>query len=260
MKIGIFDSGLGGLIIARAIRKDMPSYDYVYLGDTKNLPYGNKSQKQIYKNTVKAITYLFEKNCFLVIVACNTVSSQALRKVQQEWLPKSKYKDRRVLGVIRPTAEVTGKSSRIGLIGTVRTIDSTAYMQELQKINPKIKLFTQATPNLVPMVESGVFDEKILKRYLSVFKNIDSLILGCTHYGLLEKEIKEILGPKVKIVAQERFIPLKLKDYLKRHPEITKKISLNSKFEVQVTKTNNRYEQLSKKWFGKNIKPKLVTL
>ena len=118
MKIGIFDSGLGGLIIARAIRKALPEYDYVYLGDTKRLPYGDRSQENIYKNSVQAIEYLFKKDCVLIIVACNTVSSQALRKIQQKWLPKSKYKNRRVLGVIRPTVEMVGKFKNIGLIGT----------------------------------------------------------------------------------------------------------------------------------------------
>jgi glutamate racemase len=278
MKIGIFDSGLGGLIVARAIRKALPEYDYVYLGDTKRLPYGNKTQNKIYQNTIEALEYLFEQDCALLIVACNTVSSQALRKVQQEWLPKSKYSDRKVLGVIRPTVESVGKFKNIGLIGTLRTIDSTAYLQELKKINPKIKLLAKATPKLVPMIESGKYNDRILKNYLTPFKNIDPvrgregsqrpstsngievLILGCTHYGMLKEQIQNILGLKIKIIAQEDLLPKKLKNYLLRHKEITKKLSKNNKFELLVTKLNERYEKLSYEWFGEDVKPKLVKI
>ena len=272
MKIGIFDSGLGGLIVARAIRKAMPEYDYVYLGDTKRLPYGNKTQEKIYQNTIQALTYLFERNCVLVIIACNTVSSQALRRVQQEWLPariatqnvaggpRSKYFDRKVLGVIRPTVESVGIFENIGLIGTLRTVDSTAYLQELKKINPKIKLLAKATPKLVPMIESGKYQIKILENYLAPFENIETLILGCTHYGMLKKEIQKTLGKKTKIIAQEDLLPGKLKNYLFRHKEIEKKLSKNKKFELLVTKTNERYKKLSSEWFGVKTKIKLVQL
>ena len=260
MRIGIFDSGLGGLIIARAIRETMPEYDYVYMGDTKRLPYGNKKQSKIYENTIEALEYLFKKDCVLVIIACNTASSEALRKVQQEWLPKSKYKDRKVLGVIRPTVECVGGYKSIGLIGTLRTIDSTAYLQELKKINQNIKLLAKATPKLVPMIEAGEYEEKILKDYLAPFKNIESLILGCTHYGMLKKEIQKILGKKVKIIAQEDLIPEKLKNYLMRHKEIRKKLSKNKNFEILVTKLDKRYEKLSREWFGGKVKPKLIQL
>jgi glutamate racemase len=260
MKIGIFDSGLGGLIVARAIRKALPKYDFVYLGDTKNLPYGDRSQENIYKNSVQAIEYLFKKDCVLIIVACNTVSSQALRKIQQKWLPKSKYKNRRVLGVIRPTVEMVGEFKNIGLIGTNRTIDSTAYSQELKKINKNIKLFAKATPKLVLMIENGEYEEKILKNYLAPFKNVEVLIFGCTHYGMLKKEIQKILGSKIKIIAQEDLLPEKLKSYLLKHKEIEKKLSKNKKFEILVTKLNDRYKNLAREWFGGKIKIKLVQL
>ena len=260
MKIGIFDSGLGGLIVVRAIRKKLPEYDFVYLGDTKNLPYGNKSQNYIYKHSVQAIEYLFQKDCVLIIVACNTISSQALRKIQQEWLPNSIYKDRRVLGVIRPTVEMVGNFKNIGLIGTNRTIDSTAYLQELKKINKNIKLFARATPKLVPMIEKGKYEEKILTKYLLPFKNVDSLILGCTHYGMLKKEIQEILNKKVKLIAQEDLLPAKLKNYLFRHTEIEKKLYRNKKFEILVTKTSERYKKLATLWFGEKTKIELVNL
>ncbi|MFA5792000.1 MAG: glutamate racemase [Candidatus Paceibacterota bacterium] len=260
MKIGVFDSGLGGLIIAKAIKKMLGEYDYIYLGDTKRLPYGNKSQDEIYKNTIEALEYLFKKDCILVIVACNTVSSEALRKVQQEWLPKSRYSDRKVLGVIRPTVELVGKFKNIGLIGTLRTVDSSAYLQELKKINININLLAKATPKLVSMIESGKYNDKILKNYLLPFGNIETLILGCTHFGMLKKQIKDILGSKIKIIAQEDLLPRKLQSYLLKHKEIRKRLSRNKKFEILVTKVNERYGKLSRIWFGGKIKPKLVSL
>lgn len=260
MKIGVFDSGLGGLVIARAIRKTIPEYDYIYLGDTKRLPYGNKTQDEIYQNTIQALEYLFKKDCVLIIIACNTVSSQALRKVQQEWLPKSKYFDRKILGVIRPTVEVVGGFVNIGLIGTVRTVDSTAYSQELKKINSEMNLLDRATPKLVSMIESGKYNEKILKNYLVPFKGVEVLIFGCTHYGMLRKEIQSILGPKIKIIAQEDILPKKLKSYLAKHKEITKRLSKNNKFEILVTKLTERYKKLSSEWFGAKTKPKLIKL
>lgn len=264
MKIGVFDSGLGGLIVAKAIRKMLGEYDYVYLGDTKRLPYGNKSQDKIYKNTIEALEYLFKKDCVLVVVACNTISSEALRKVQQEWLPKSKYSDRKVLGVIRPTVESVGKFKKIGLIGTLRTVDSSAYLQELKKINKNIKLQARATPKLVSIIERGEYDDKILRNYLLPFRNIEILILGCTHFGMLKKQIQNILGLKIKILAQEDLLPKKLQSYLLKHKEIRKRLSKNKnqnkKFEILLTKVSDRYIKLSHKWFGGKIKPKFIKL
>jgi glutamate racemase len=267
MKIGIFDSGLGGLVVARTLRKAMPQYDYIHLGDTKRLPYGNKSQTQIYKNTVRAISYLLEQDCALVIVACNTASSQALRKIQQSWLPQSsqaKYKNRRILGVVRPTVESIGKFKNIGLIGTLRTVDSTAYVQELKKMNEDIKLTAKATPKLVPMIEQGNLRKQkeykqILENYLIPFKNTKVLILGCTHYGIIKNDIQKILGKKIKIIAQEELLPKKLQSYLAKHTEIQKQLSKNRTFELLVTKSSKRYEKLSSEWFGK-VTPKLIKI
>ena len=244
MKIGIFDSGLGGLFILKGLlsNRALSKYDYVFLGDTKNLPYGNKSQKQIYKLAVKAIEYLFKQDCALVIVACNTASSQALRKIQQEWLPKSKYKDRKVLGVIRPTVESVIKSAkRIGVIGTNRTIDSKAYLREFKDFNPNLKIFQQATPLLVPLIESGslIKIDEVLKHHLKQFKNIDTLILGCTHYCILKDKVRKLVGPKVKVISQDELLPEKLKSYLIRHKEITQKLSKNRQLQLNVTKLQN---------------------
>ncbi len=249
MKIGIFDSGLGGLVILRQLKKQLPRFDYIYLGDTKNLPYGNKTQKQIYNLSAKAVEYLFSQDCELIIIACNTVSSQALRRLQREYLLKSKYKTRRILGVIRPTVEVLGKAKTVGLICTNRTIDSFAYSRELENVNPNIKLVAQATPKLVPMIEARKLDQIVLKNYLRQFKNIDTLILGCTHYGLIKKEIQKFL-PGVKIVAQEDLLPSKLKSYLHSHKALEHKLSKHGKMELQVTKVSPIYKKLAKEWFG----------
>lgn len=243
----------------RAIKKYLPQYEYVYLGDTKNLPYGDKSREEIYKNTKKAIEYLFEQDCVLVILACNTASAQALRKIQQEWLPESRYKNRKVLGVIRPTVESVGSAKKIGLIGTAHTVNSGAYLQELQKINPKIKLFSLAAPKLVPMIESGRASSNILPNDLAKFRHCDALILGCTHYPVLKKEFKKILGKGVKIVSQDEIIPKKLKIYLKNHPEIRKKLSKNKKVKILVTRKTKTTDTLAKKWFISGA-PKLVSL
>lgn len=251
MKIGIFDSGLGGLYILRSLKRSrLGALDYIYLGDTKNLPYGSKSQKQIYDLTAKAVEYLFRQNCALVIVACNTASSKALRKIQQEWLPKSKYSDRRVLGIIRPTVEAVRKSDSLGIIGTSRTIDSSAYAKELAKIGWKGTLKSKATPRLVPMIESGKIDRQLLEKYLFGFKNSDILILACTHYGLIKSDIATILGKGVRVLSQETLLPSSLAGYLKRHPKIYNSLAKNGKIDLTVTKLSPHSEDLARLWFG----------
>ncbi len=253
MKIGIFDSGLGGLVILKELkRSSLRDFDFLYLGDTKNLPYGNRSQAEIYRLAAKAVQYMFEQGCELVVVACNTVSSKALRRLQREWLPKSQYKDRKILGIIRPTVENVGKFKRVGLIGTKATVESWAYSHELDHVNPKIKLIAKATPKLVPMIEAEKFDEKVLREYLKDFRNIDALILGCTHYGLLKKQIKNMLPKSVRVIAQEDLLPTKLAGYLKRHTAIKRKLTKNGRIELQVTKTNPVYTKLADEWFGKS--------
>lgn len=243
MKIGIFDSGLGGLLVFKEIIKKLPQYDYVYLGDNARVPYGNRSFEIIYKFTREAVEFLFEKNCQLIILACNTASSVALRKIQQEYLPK-KYKDRRVLGIIVPTIEFLDlKNSRqtIGVIGTKATISSNAYKKEIKKINPKIRVIEKSTPLLVPFIEEGDINSKaleiILKDYLKIFvKNkIDKLVLACTHYGVIEKNIKKILGKNIKVLSQGKIVAEKLKIYLNNHPEIENRLLKNSKREVYLT-------------------------
>lgn len=257
MKIGIFDSGLGGLIITKSIIEKLPQYDIVYLGDTKRVPYGDRSEQEIYKFAKQAIDFLFRENCKLVIVACNTVSANALRKIQQQHVPK-KYPDRKVLGVIIPTVEVASKQKVVGILTTASTARSQVYSKELKKLNKEIGVYHQAAPKLVPMIESDSLQEvdQVLKVYLQSLnkQKIDSLILGCTHYPILKKHIKKILGSKVKIYDQTQIIPQKLRLYLKNHPEINNALTKKYKRTFYVTKNNDSYKNLTKRLMGRSIK------
>ena len=266
MKIGIFDSGLGGLVIAKSIFKKLPEYDYVYLGDTKRLPYGNKTSIQVYKYTSDAVKYLFEHDCQLVILACNTTSALALRKIQREFLTRY-YPNRRVLGVVIPTLEEADKNHKrkiIGVIGTSATIRSHIYKKELIKIDSKAKIFELATPKLVPMIEQNALQkaENALKLYLKPFQKqgIEVLVLGCTHYPILRRQIKKLMGKNVKVVSQTDFLPNKLGGYLKRHPEIDSKLSKNRKRSFLVTDYNSKFGEVAKRLFGKKLKFKVVSL
>ncbi len=262
MKIGIFDSGLGGLIIAKSIFKKLPKYDYIYLGDTKNLPYGSKTQRQIFEYTKNAVDYLFKQNCGLVIVACNTSSALALRKIQQEYLPKH-YPNRRVLGVVIPTLE-TAKGKSIGVLATTATVKSHIYKKELLKIDSRAKIYEVPAPKLVEYIEQNALPkaENALKLYLKPLqqKGIEALVFGCTHYPFLKRAAKNILGQKVKIVSQDEIIPGKLSGYLNRHPEISSRISKNHQRQFSVTKVNAGFKKVAKRLFGKEIKLNLAKI
>ena len=258
MKIGIFDSGLGGLIIARAIRKTMPEYDYVYFGDTKRLPYGNKSHEAVFEFTREAVDYLFRKeNCAVVIIACNTASARALRQIQQEYLPKN-FSDRKVLGVLIPAAEEAAKYERVGVLATLGTVASETFPIEINKLNKNTKVFQNPAPMLVPLVEDGENElaKPFLVKYLRPFasKKLDALVLGCTHYPILKKEIKKIMQKKngdIRIISQDEIVPKKLKEYLARHAEISEKLSKNSSIKILVTDKTQNMTELVKKWLGK---------
>ena len=290
MKIGIFDSGVGGLIIARAIRKAMPEYDYVYLGDTKRVPYGNRSHDTVYEFTREGIDFLFKKeNCAIVIVACNTASARALREIQQKYLPDltpdpSPFKgegrkntessalpreglgrvfQRNVIGVLIPTAEECAKYKKVGIIGTAGTIASNPFPVEIKKLG-KTVVFQNPAPMLVPLAEAGekALATPFLKKYLAplIAKHPDAIALGCTHYPFYKKEIRKIVGPKIKIISQDEIVPKKLKEYFVRHPEIVKKLAKNGKAKILVTDVTKNVEKLTRDWFGKNTKPELVKL
>ncbi len=287
MKIGIFDSGVGGLIIARAIRKTMPEYDYVYLGDTKRVPYGTRSHDTVYEFTKEGMDYLFKKeNCAIVIVACNTASARALREIQQKYLlelnktpsfilPLAKGEGargkretegvyRNVIGVLIPTAEECAKYKKVGIIGTAGTIASDTFPTEIKKLNRNVQIFQNPAPMLVPLAEAGekVLAIPFLKKYLAplIVKKPDAIALGCTHYPFYKKEIRKIVGKNIKIISQDEIVPKKLKDYFARHQEITGKLSKGKSAKILVTDMTKNVEKLTKEWFGKNTKPELVKL
>ena len=261
MKIGIFDSGLGGLVITKSIIEALPQYDYIYLGDTLHVPYGSRSFEAVYQYTKNAMDYLFENDCQLIIIACNTASAKALRTLQQNYLPK-KYPDRRILGVIIPTIEAAVEKNvkNIAMISTAGTKKSETFDLELAKRVSGVALTTIATPLLVPMVENNGIKwvKPILEEYLKPFDTPDALILGCTHYPLLKSEISKILP--VPLISQDEIIPYKLKDYLKRHPEIETTLSQKGNRQFLVTDLTDSYEISAKNLYGKDIKIQEVSL
>ncbi len=265
--IGVFDSGFGGLTILRGLVKELPEYNYIYLGDTARAPYGTRSQEVIYEYTKQAVDLLFKQNCSLIILACNTASSEALAKIQREYLPKH-YPDRRVLGVLIPAAEAAvehTKTKRIGVIATESTVQSEAFVRELIKLDPKIDVSQQACPLLVPFIECGEESSKalnlVLEKYLQLIKKkVDTLILGCTHYGLLEKKIQKIVGKNVRLISEEKIVPKKVQSYLKRHPEIEKELSKKGKVLFYSTDLTKKFAALGTRFFGKKIIAKQIHL
>lgn len=258
MKIGIFDSGLGGLAILKEIVKLLPQYDYVYLGDNARVPYGGRSADLILDFTQKAVDFLFQNNCILVVLACNTATATSLRNLQKNYLP-NKFPERKILGVIRPTVEevVENKSEKVGVIGTYATVISESFKKELKKFGNGIKVFQNACPLLVPIIEEGELNWKgvdvLLKKYLKpLLKNkIDTLILGCTHYGLIDKKIQAVLGKQVRVVSEGIITAKKLKSYLEKHKEIKKMLSQKQKRTYFVTDLNPRYTKMAKMFMGK---------
>ena len=266
MKIGIFDSGLGGLVIAKSIRHAIPDTCILYFGDTLHLPYGNRSFEAIYEYSKRAVEFLFEQDCALIIVACNTVSANALRKLQQEYLPQSPYSERRILGVVVPTLEcaIDRGYKNLGLIATNYTITSNIFEYELQKLDPEITLIQKNTPLLVPLIENDGTEwiPAVLERYLKPFKEkgIDALILGCTHYPFLKKQIKAALGQGIEVLSQDEIIPDKLTDYLRRHEEIGSKLSMNGDIQFTVSDLTKGYRNAAGQIYGENIEIKKIDL
>lgn len=259
--IGVFDSGLGGLTILKDFLKILPKYNYIYLGDNARVPYGEKSPETIYEYAQEAADFLFAAGCNLIIIACNTASAQALRRLQQEYLP-AKYPERRILGVIRPLVETVAankKTKIVGLIGTKATVDSDAYQIELKKIRPELEIIQQATPLLVPLIEEGWAakpeTKMILKKYLRPLKNkkIDSLILACTHYPFLYKTIKKIAGRRILVPRPGEIVAEALKNYLGRHPELGLCPTEKPVQRYYTTDDPLRFQKLGERFLGQEI-------
>ena len=266
--IGVFDSGFGGLSILKEIVKKLPHYRYVYLGDNARTPYGTRSSAIVYQFTKQAVRFLFSKNCDIVILACNSASAEALRNIQQDYLPK-KYPSKRVLGVIIPALEeatAVTKNKRIGVLATEGTVASDTFARELRTRDPKIRIFQQAAPLLVPLVEAGEHRTRaarlILRRYLVPLlgNSIDTLILGCTHYGHLEKEIQHIVGKKVRVISEGPVVAWKLNEYLSRHPEIESRLSRDRQLTFYTTDMSERFKKLGALFFGRKISPRKTEL
>jgi glutamate racemase len=259
--IGVFDSGIGGLSVLRSLLRDLPEYDYLYLGDSARTPYGNKSLDIIYEYTRQAVGFLFARGCVLIILACNTASAKALRRIQQQWLP-SHFPDRRVLGVVIPLAEAgieVTRFGRIGVIGTRATIESKVYEQEMEKLRGGLKIFGLACPLLVPLVEEGWVGKPetnmILKKYLRRLKDarVDTLILGCTHYPFLQDDIERVMGKNCKILHGPDIVSQKLRDYLHRHPEIEGRVSRKGMITFFTTDDPGRFRLFGEKFLGQRI-------
>jgi len=256
MKIGFFDSGLGGLIILKSVIAKLPKYDYIYYGDTANMPYGQKTQRQIYRLTERAVELLFSEGCELVIIACNTASSSALPKLQRGWLSK-RYPQRRVLGVIVPTVEEAKGFSRVGVLATPATIKSDAYGKELRKINPKIIQIARQSTRLAHYIDTGEKQaaERELVKCLEDLKEkkVTEVLLACTHYAKLKNYARKKYGKTIKIISQDEIVPKKLALYLKRHPEIEARLTKNGTREFYISKWTDTFQAEADAFFGKTV-------
>ena len=268
--IGVFDSGFGGLSILREIRKELPQYDYIFLGDNARAPYGNRSYQLVYEFTLQAVKYLFNRGCHLVILACNTASAKALRSIQQRDLA-TLDPSRRVLGVIRPTVEEIGnitKSRKVGLFGTPGTVQSLSYDIEIGKMHPDIKVYSHACPMWVPLVENresdgpgaDYFVKKDVDALMSQCQDIDSIILGCTHYPLLYDKIKQYVPASVSIIEQGPIVASSLKDYLKRHPEMEQRCSKGATCLYCTTEDASRFSPLASIFVNHTVNAQHVIL
>lgn len=261
--IGVFDSGYGGLTVLKEIKNQLPEYDFIYLGDNARTPYGSRTFETVYQYTLESVKWLFSKNCPLIILACNTASAKALRTLQQNYLPGFDA-EKRVLGVIRPTAEIIGNFSetkKIGVLGTKGTVKSESYPIEIEKFFPEVEVFQHACPLWVPIVENNEYNsegadyfiEKDLNILLNTNPEIDTVLLACTHYPLLLKKIKNYLPANCKVVSQGKIVAESLADYLKRHPEIEAKCSKTSQMQFYTTDSTTDFDFHSEIFFGSKV-------
>lgn len=270
MKIGIFDSGYGGLTILEKIRARLPQYDYVYFGDNARTPYGSRSFEVVYQYTLECVKHLFDEGCQLVILACNTASAKALRTIQQNDLPNI-APNRRVLGVIRPTVEAIGgitKTRCVGLVATEGTIQSNSYPLEVAKLFSDVEVIGQACPMWVPLIESNehhtlgadYFVHKYIDTLFAKNSNIDTLILGCTHYPLLLEQIEKAVPAGVNILTQGDIVAASLEDYLGRHPEIASLCSRGGTIRFLTTESVDKFASSASIFLNQPIIAEHVTL
>lgn len=268
--IGVFDSGYGGLTILDKIREVLPEYDYIYLGDNARAPYGTRSFEVVYEFTRQAVNKLFDMGCHLVILACNTASAKALRSIQMNDLPQIDPA-RRVLGVIRPTVECIGeisKNQHIGVLATAGTIKSESYPLEIHKLFPEIQVSGTACPMWVSLVENNesqdegadYFIQKYINQLLSKDPQIDTVILGCTHFPILLPKIRQYIPEHISVIAQGEYVAESLKDYLKRHPEMDAKCTKNGNCQFYTTEAEEKFSESASTFLKQQISVKHITL
>ena len=268
--IAVFDSGYGGLTVLKEIIGKLPQYDYIYLGDNARAPYGNRSFETVYHYTLQCVQWFFEQGCSLVILACNTASAKALRTIQQNDLPKL-ASGKRVLGVIRPTAEIIGTFSatqNVGILATTGTVASESYPMEIAKFFPSLKVYQEACPMWVPLVENNehhshgadFFVKKNLHQIFEKGENIDVLLLACTHYPLLREKIEEYMPVGVKLISQGGIVADSLADYLLRHPEMEKQCSKNGQRVFYTTDSTEDFDNHAAIFYGDPISSKHLDL
>ena len=268
--IGVFDSGYGGLTILDKIREVLPEYDYIYLGDNARAPYGTRSFEVVYEFTRQAVNKLFDMGCHLVILACNTASAKALRSIQMNDLPQIDPA-RRVLGVIRPTVECIGeisKNQHIGVLATAGTIKSESYPLEIHKLFPEIQVSGTACPMWVSLVENNesqdegadYFIRKYIDQLLSKDPQIDTVILGCTHFPILLPKIRQYIPDHISVIAQGESVAESLKDYLKRHPEMDAKCTKNGNCQFYTTEAEEKFSESASTFLKQQISVKHITL
>lgn len=268
--IGVFDSGYGGLTVLSEIMKRLPQYDYLYLGDNARAPYGTRSFEVVYEYTLEAVKELFSRGCELVILACNTASAKALRTIQQNDLPKIDP-NKRVLGVIRPSAEVVGslsKNGHIGVLATEGTVKSESYVLELHKFFPKVKVTQHACPIWVPLIENHkheteagkLFIQDDVQKLMEMDPQIDVVILGCTHYPIIGEFIESILPSEVQVVAQGAIVAEKLEIYLQNHPEIESKCTKGCSVEFFTSENTEVFDMKAESFIGFEVRSQHVHL
>ena len=268
--IGVFDSGVGGLTVFEEIVNALPQYNFIYLGDNARVPYGTRSFDTVYQYTLEGVTKLHQLGCRLVVIACNTASAKALRTIQQNDLLKFEQPFK-VLGVIRPTTEEIGgltKTNKVGILATPGTVNSQSYVIELNKLHPQVQVFQEACPMWVPLIENNDFNndggmyfiKKNIQNLLSQSPDIDTIVLGCTHYPLLMDIIKQNIPRHIKVVSQGNIVAKSLKDYLIRHTEIEIILQKEGKRLFLTTEEPNLFDEKAKLFVKNQIKSSLVEI